>query len=91
MLESVIIAILMLGFVTLVISIEKENIIYSFLSLLFWIILMAGQLYITSSSDATAYTSEPFLIPVSIGMIMINIIWEIILYFDMDFWRQHRF
>jgi len=86
MLESVFIMLMAMGFVAFVISALDENLILSAVSLLMWIIVLAGQLYIEVPSDT--YYDEPALFAVSLGFIFLNVIWLIVLYFDFDFWRR---
>jgi len=73
MLESIFILIVAIGFVSFVLAIMEQSMVFSAVSLLMWIITLAGQLYIEVPTD-TAY-SEPALFPLSLGFIIINIIW----------------
>jgi len=81
MLDSIFIIIILMAFVLFLLGIIEENIIFSGSSILMWIIVMAGHLYIEVPGD-TSYT-ENALLPVSIGFIFINIIWILILFFDL--------
>jgi len=76
MLESIFILIVAIGFVSFVLAIMEQSMVFSAVSLLMWIITLAGQLYIEVPTD-TAY-SEPALFPLAFGFIMINVIWLII-------------
>lgn len=87
MIESVFITTIIMGFVLFILAIEKENIVYSSTSILMWIIVMAGQVYIVVPGD-TYYTEWAYF-AVSIAFIIINVIWTIILYTDLDYWRKH--
>lgn len=89
MLESVFILSVIIGVVFFILSIEKENVIYSSISLLMWIIVMAGQVYITVPNDTTEYMEIAYF-AVSLAFIAINVLWIIILYTDLDYWRKHR-
>jgi len=86
MLESVFIMIMAMGFVAFVLSAMDENIVLSGVSLLMWIVVLAGQVYIEVPTDT--YYDEPALYAVSLGFIFINIIWIIVLYFDFRFWKR---
>ena len=72
MLESIFITFIAIGFISFILGIELENVIYSALSLLMWIILMAGYFYIEVPSD-TIY-DEPVFLPVALAFIFINVI-----------------
>lgn len=72
MLESVFISILIMGFVLFIIGIEKKSLIYSALSLLFWIIVLATHMYIVVPNDT--YYAEYALFPLSFAFIIVNII-----------------
>lgn len=87
MLESIFILTVALGFILFILSIERENIIYSLTSLLMWIVTLAGMVYIVVPND-TYYTEWAYF-AISIGFIAINIIWSVILYMDLDYWRKH--
>jgi hypothetical protein len=76
MLESIIIMMIAIGFISFVLAIESDSIIYSAISLLMWIIVMAGHVYIQVPGDT--YYNEVAMFPLSFGMIMLNIIWLII-------------
>ena len=86
MLESVFIMLIAMGFVAFVLSVMDENIVLSGVSLLMWIVVLAGQVYIQVPTDT--YYDEPALYAVSLGFIFINIIWIIVLYFDFRFWKR---
>ena len=83
MLESVFIVVLAMAFVSLLMAVEREAIIYSAISIFFSIVLMGGQLYIESPGIATSY-NEPWVVGMAIGLIAVNLIWIILLYFDID-------
>jgi len=91
MLLSILITILIFAFITLILGINYEQIVYSATSILLWIISMAGQVYIVSPHNPDTYYSEPFIIALSLGMIAINIIWIIIQYTDIQYWKRHNF
>lgn len=76
MLESVFIFIMAIGFVSFVLAIQNKSIVFSAVSLLMWIVTLAGQLYIEVPSD-TNY-SEPALFAVALGFIIINVIWMVV-------------
>lgn len=87
MLESVFVLTVIFGVVLFILSIERDNILYSLTSLLMWIVVMAGQVYIVVPND-TYYTEWAYF-AIALGFIAINIIWSIILYMDLDYWRKH--
>jgi len=84
MLESVFIMIMAMGFVAFILAVYEESIIFSGVSILMWLIILAGFLAIEVPSDT--YYQEWALFGVSLGFILINIVWSIKLY--MDFKRQ---
>jgi len=86
MLESVFIWIISVGFVSFVLAVLDENLILSAVSLLMFIVSLAGQIYVEVPSDT--YYDEPVFFAISLGFIFLNIIYIIILYFDFQFWRQ---
>ena len=88
MLESIFILTIAMAFVLFVLSILDENLMFSSTSLLMWIIVMAGQLYIEVPGDTT-YSEIPFF-SISLGFILILIIWTIVLWADFDYWRRNE-
>jgi len=86
MLESVFIMLCAMGFVAFVLSAMDENLVLGAISLLMWIVVLAGQVYIEVPTDT--FYNEPALFAVSLGFIFINVIWLIVLYFDFSFWKQ---
>jgi len=89
MLESIFVISICAGFIFFILSLEEENIVYSFISLLMWLIIMGGFLAVEVPSDT--YYAEWAYFAVSLGFIFINISWEIILYMDLDYWRKRNF
>ena len=86
MLESVFIMLIAMGFVSLVLSAMDENMLLSAISLLCWIVVLVGQLYIEVPSDT--YYDEPAFFAISLGFIFINVIWLIVLWTDFSFWKK---
>jgi len=78
MLESIFIMIIAAGFIFFILTIELESIMYSAVSLLMWIITLAGQVYVEVPSDT--YYDEPAFFGVALGMILLNVIWLIIMF-----------
>lgn len=76
MLESVFIMFIAMGFVLFILGIERHSITYSITSVLMWIVILAGQIYIEVPND-TSY-GEPAFYGVAIGFIVVNIIWIVI-------------
>jgi len=74
MLESVFVATIILGSVFFILAVLKNSIVFSGVSMLYWIIVMAGQVYVVSGG--TNY-SEGGMLGLALGMIFINIIWLI--------------
>jgi len=87
MIESIFLFIMATGVIMLVLAIERENVIYSATSMLMWIIVLAGHLAIEIPATGESHW-EPFLLAVSIGMIIINVIWMILMYIDFGYWKQ---
>jgi len=89
MLESIFITLIAMGFVLFILAIEKENVIYCGTSILMWILVMAGQVYIEVAGESNTF-NEPALLPVAIGFIFVNILWLIVLFFDFKMWRNKK-
>ena len=87
MLESVFIFISAVAFVTFVLGIERESIVYAFMSLMLWVIVMINALYVEVPTD-TDY-SELALSAFCLAFIFANIIWLLTLYFDIE-WRRKK-
>ena len=66
-----------------VLGILDKSIVFSALSMLMFIVTLAGQIYIQVPTD-TIY-SEPALFAVSLGFIFINVIWIILRYMENQF------
>lgn len=81
MLESVFIIIMAMGFVLFILGISEKSIVYTATSLLMWIVVLAGHLYIEVPTDSTTYT-EGAVFAVALGFIFIDVIWLIICAFD---------
>jgi len=84
MLESVFIMIMAMGFVAFILAVYEESLIFTGVSTLMWIIVMAGFLAIEVPRDT--YYQEWGLFAVALGFILINIVWSIKLF--MDYKRQ---
>ena len=67
---------LVMGFGFFILAIERDSIIYSGISMLSWIIVLAGHVYIQVPGDT--YYNEVAMFPLAFGMIILNIIWLII-------------
>ena len=89
MLESVFITLIVMGFILLVLGIERENVIYNAISILMWIIVMAGQIYIESPHTASTY-EEPAMLPVAIAFIIINVLVTVIVFTDLKTKMRYR-
>ena len=87
MLESVFILSICAGFIFFILGIEQENVVYALTSMLMWIVVLAGHIYVVVP-NAEGYYYEIGFFAISLGFIMINVIWVIILYFDLDYWRN---
>lgn len=85
MLESVFIMMIASGIAFFILGIEGKNIIYSAVSMLFWITTLAGHVFIQVPTDTNYY--EPAIFAISLGMIIINVIWMIIQYSDFNYWK----
>jgi len=80
MLESIFIIIVAMGFIAFILAVYEESIIFTAVSMLMWIIVMAGFLAIEVPSDT--YYQEWSMFGVSLGFIFIDIAWMIKLYLD---------
>lgn len=87
MLESIFVLSIVLGFITFILGVEGEQILYTLISILMWIIVMAGMVFVQVPSD-TYYTEWAYF-AVAIGFLAINVMWAIILYMDLDYWRKN--
>jgi len=86
MLESVFILSICAGLIFFILAIEQEVQAYSWISILMWILVLAGNFAVEVPGD-TYYWEIGFL-GVALGFISINLVWIIILYFDLDYWRK---
>ena len=86
MLESIFVLSIAAGIIFFILGIEEENIIYSGASLLMWILVFAGHPFVQVPGDTHYY--EIAFFAVSIGFIVINVIWMLIIYLDLDYWRS---
>ena len=84
MLESVFVMIMAMGFVLFILGISEKSIVYSATSLLMWVIILAGQLYIEVPTDTETYT-EGATFALALAFIFINTIWIIICYMQNQF------
>jgi len=84
MLESVFVIIMAMGFVLFILGISEKSIVYSATSLLMWIVVMAGQMYIEVPTDTDTYT-EAGIFAVALAFIFINVIWIILRYMENQF------
>ena len=80
MLESVFIFMAAIAFLLFILGIELDSVIYSFLSMMLWVIVMASSLYIEVPSVDEVY-SEMGLSAFCLAFIVANIIWLIWMYF----------
>jgi len=80
MLESIFIIIIAMGFISFILAVYEESVIFTGVSMLMWIIAMAGFLAIEVPSDT--YYQEWSMFGVSLGFIFINIAWLIKLFLD---------
>jgi len=76
MIESVFIMMMAMGFIAFILAIESDSIVYSAISMLLWIIVMAGHVYIQVPGDT--YYNEVAMFPLSFGMIILNVLWLIV-------------
>lgn len=83
MLDSIFILIFIVAFVTTILAYENKSIIYSMLSLILWLIIMAQSLWITDIAGNN-YT-EYGVSAVCLAFIFVNIIMLIIYFMD---WKQ---
>ena len=81
MIESIFLWIMSAGFILLILGIELDNLVYSMISTLMWIIVLASHFYIIVPSTTASYW-EVSLFPLSLGMILINLISTITTYYQ---------
>jgi len=81
MIESIFITMMSIGFISLVIGKERDEIIYLGISLLMWLVVMAGHVYIEVPSVTDTFY-EVGILPVSLGFIFIDVILIINHYFE---------
>ena len=79
MLESIFVTLLAISFVTFVLAVEKWSIIYSSVSLILWLIIMASSFYVQVPGD-TNY-SDATINAICLAFIFINIILMVIIHF----------
>ena len=89
LLESVIIIMMAMGFVLFILGIMEESIVFAATSMLMWIVVLAGYLYIEVPTETDTY-SEYALFAVAFAFIIINVIWIIIRYIENQFQRNVR-
>jgi len=80
MLESVFIIVIAMGFVSFILAVYEESVVFTGVSMLMWIIILAGFLAIEVPNDT--YYREWAMFGVALGFIFINIAWLIKLYLD---------
>ena len=73
MIESIFIWMASVAFVTFILGVERENIIYSMLSTILWVMTMVGALYVQVPND-TNYMDLGFS-GICLAFIFTNIIW----------------
>jgi hypothetical protein len=88
MLESVFLLTLAAGFLFFILSVELQSIVYGAVSLLMWIVALAGHVYIQVPSDTYYY--EPAVFGISLGMILITVIWLILQYMGIVGRQRYR-
>ena len=84
MLESILVIMIAMGFVMFILGVTEKSIVFSATSMLMWIVVLAGQQYIEVPNDASTYT-ETAVFAVALGLIIINVVWIIIRYFENQF------
>lgn len=90
MLESIFVLVIVMGFISFILAVDRESVIFSATSLLMWLVSLAGHLYIVVPG-VDGYFTEVAFFAVSIGFIVLNIMWLILLYTDLSFWQKKRF
>lgn len=90
MLESLVILYAIFGLLLFIVAIYSESVIFSGISILFWIIFMAGAVFI-EVPDATGNIifSEISSTFIALGMIFVNILWILVQYgYIMQDWQH---
>lgn len=83
MLLDIFMLMIVLAFILFVLAVFDENIIFSGVSFLLWIIIFAQAHYIWVPGDA-AYTDYS-INAIALAFIFINILWMLVIHFD---WRK---
>ena len=81
MLESVFIFMAAIAFLLFIFGVEAESVIYSFMSLMLWIVVMISSLYVEVPTVADAYVEYGFS-AFCLAFIFANIAWLIWMYFS---------
>lgn len=81
MLESIFIFMAAIGFVLFILGIYEKSAIYSFMSLIVWLIVMANALYVQVPTDTTTYTEYGFS-AFCMAFVFANIVWMLSLYME---------
>ena len=87
MIESVFIISMAMGFILFILAIEQKSVVYSLTSLLMWIFTWAGSVYIRSPGTTESF-SEIGVTGICLAFIIINVMWSILLYMDLDYWHR---
>ena len=66
------------GFLFFILGVELQSLVYSAVSILLWIVVLAGHVFIQVPSDTYYY--EPAAMGISLGMILITVMWMILQY-----------
>jgi len=87
MIESVFIISMAMGFILFILAIEQKSVVYSLTSLLMWIFTWAGSVYIRSPGTTEAF-NEFGMTGICLAFIIINIMWSILIYMDLQYWNK---
>jgi len=80
MLESIFIIVVAMGFISFILAVYEESVVFTAVSMLMWIIVMAGFLAIEVPTDT--YYTEWAMFATALGFIFIDLAWMIKLYLD---------
>lgn len=86
MLQSVFITLIIMAFVLFILGIERHNVVFSATSILLWLLTMVSQIYVEVPGNGSF--DEPSIHPIALGMIIINIIWIIVNWSDISYWKK---
>jgi len=87
MLESIFLMMMSMGFILFVLAVYEKSVVFSMTSILMWIMVLAGLVYIEVPGGSTH--TEMGMLGVALGYIFMNIIWILVQWgYLMKTWRS---